>query len=54
MNGHQIRTEDLYMTTDGGRTWTLTLQKDELTGVIDVDMDPTDPNILYAINMAKN
>ncbi|MEE4115370.1 MAG: hypothetical protein V2I37_04330 [Marinilabiliaceae bacterium] len=38
----------LYMTTDGGSTWELTLQKDELTGVIDVDMDPTDSNILYA------
>ena len=38
----------LYMTTDGGNTWELTLQKDELTGVIDVDMDPSDPNIIYA------
>lgn len=38
----------LYMTTDGGKTWNLILQKDELTGVIDVDMDPTDPNTIYA------
>jgi photosystem II stability/assembly factor-like uncharacterized protein len=37
-----------YMTTDGGKTWTATLQKDELTGVIDVAMDPSDPNIIYA------
>lgn len=38
----------LYMTTDGGKTWNATLVMDELTGVIDVDMDPADPNILYA------
>jgi len=37
-----------YMTTDGGKTWVATLQKDDLTGVIDVDMDPADPNIIYA------
>jgi len=38
----------LYKTIDGGTSWTLILQKDELTGVIDLDMDPTDANILYA------
>jgi photosystem II stability/assembly factor-like uncharacterized protein len=38
----------LYMTTDGGVTWTATLQIDELTGVIDVDVDPSDPSIIYA------
>jgi photosystem II stability/assembly factor-like uncharacterized protein len=38
----------LYMTSDGGKTWELVLQKDELTGVIDVDMDPSDPNTIYA------
>ncbi|MFO7755478.1 MAG: hypothetical protein R6V34_05810 [Bacteroidales bacterium] len=37
-----------YMTTDGGQTWEATLQIDELTGVIDVDMDPVNPDILYA------
>ncbi len=37
-----------YMTTDGGKTWEATLQVDELTGVIDVDMDPVNPDILYA------
>lgn len=36
-----------YKTTDGGETWTRTLKKDELTGVIDVDMDPSNPDILY-------
>jgi len=38
----------LYMTNDGGVTWTILLQKDELTGVIDLEMDPSDPNIIYA------
>lgn len=38
----------LYMTVDGGATWTPILQKDDLTGVIDVDMDPVNPDILYA------
>lgn len=37
-----------YMTTDGGKTWTATLQIDDMTGVIDVAMDPTDPSIIYA------
>ena len=37
-----------YMTTDGGKTWTVTLQIDDLTGVIDVAMDPSDPNTIYA------
>lgn len=38
----------LYMTNDGGKTWTNILQKDDLTGVIDVEMDPSDSNTLYA------
>jgi photosystem II stability/assembly factor-like uncharacterized protein len=36
------------MTTDGGRTWTKTLFVDNEHGVADMDMDPTNPNILYA------
>jgi photosystem II stability/assembly factor-like uncharacterized protein len=38
----------LYKTADGGRTWTASLTIDEDTGVIDVAMDPSDPNTLYA------
>ncbi|MFC2160776.1 hypothetical protein ACFLRW_02905 [Acidobacteriota bacterium] len=38
----------VYKTTDGGANWELILQKDDLTGAIDFDMDPSDPNTLYA------
>ena len=38
----------LFMTTDGGETWTKTLGGGEWTGVSDVVVDPRDPNILYA------
>ncbi len=51
VSGHEWtpnKERGLYKTTDGGVTWTPVLQIDDLTGVIDVDMDPTDPNILYA------
>ncbi|MEE2993698.1 MAG: hypothetical protein VX603_11055 [Gemmatimonadota bacterium] len=38
----------LYKTTDGGKTWNRVLGIDEHTGIVDVAMDPDDPNILYA------
>ncbi|MFZ5939183.1 MAG: WD40/YVTN/BNR-like repeat-containing protein [Bacteroidota bacterium] len=38
----------LYKTTDGGKSWTPVLQVDDETGVVDVVMDPNDPNTLYA------
>jgi hypothetical protein len=38
----------LYKTSDGGETWDRLLGIDEHTGVVDVAMDPSDPNILYA------
>ena len=38
----------LYKTTDGGRTWQLVLKGDEDTGVVEMAMDPSDPNTLYA------
>ncbi len=37
----------LYKTTDGGKNWEKVLFVDEDTGVIDVQMHPTDPNTLY-------
>ncbi len=38
----------LYKSIDGGKTWTLSLQIDENTGVTDVEFDPSNPDILYA------
>ena len=38
----------VYKTTDGGRTWDKVLYVDTLTGVVDMVMDPQDPNTLYA------
>ena len=38
----------VYMTTDGGKSWTRTLYIDREHGVSDLEMDATNPNILYA------
>jgi hypothetical protein len=38
----------VYLTTDGGETWTRTLEVDEHTGAGDLVMDPTNPDVLYA------
>ena len=38
----------VFMTTDGGKTWTKTLYLDNQHGVADLEIDPTNPNILYA------
>ncbi len=38
----------VFMTTDGGATWTKTLFINEDTGVIDIAVDMESPNILYA------
>ena len=42
------RARGLYKTTDGGVTWEHSLFIDENTGCIDVQMDPENPQILYA------
>jgi photosystem II stability/assembly factor-like uncharacterized protein len=41
-------TRGVYKTTDGGATWTKVLYVDEFTGAVDLVMDPSDPNTLYA------
>jgi len=38
----------IFRTTDGGKTWTKVLAKDENTGGIDVVFDPHNPNIVFA------
>lgn len=38
----------LYKTTDGGATWKPVLQITENTGVTDLDVDPRNPDIMYA------
>ena len=38
----------LYKTTDGGKTWKAVLTISENTGVADVAIDPSSPDILYA------
>jgi photosystem II stability/assembly factor-like uncharacterized protein len=37
----------VYKTTDGGKTWTHSLKISPKTGVVDIAMDPKDPNTLY-------
>jgi photosystem II stability/assembly factor-like uncharacterized protein len=38
----------LFKTTNGGRSWSKILYKNDLTGCSDVDIDPTNANIVYA------
>jgi photosystem II stability/assembly factor-like uncharacterized protein len=38
----------VFKTTDGGRTWTQSLYLDDVTGAIDVEMDPSNHDVLYA------
>lgn len=38
----------VFRTTDGGKSWTKVLYKDDQTGAIDVTFDPHDPRIVYA------
>ena len=44
----ESRERGVYKTVDGGDTWELVLYLDENTGAIDLAMDPSDPNTLFA------
>lgn len=43
----------LYRTTDGGETWTRVLYVDEKTGVVDVAINPENPDILFAASYER-
>lgn len=43
----------LYKTTDGGSHWTRVLRPSEHTGVVEVVMDPHDPDILFAATFQR-
>jgi photosystem II stability/assembly factor-like uncharacterized protein len=38
----------LFKTNDGGKSWAKVLYKNDLTGCSDVDIDPTNANVVYA------
>jgi photosystem II stability/assembly factor-like uncharacterized protein len=38
----------VFKSTDGGATWTKTLYRDDKSGVVDLDIDSKNPNIVYA------
>jgi photosystem II stability/assembly factor-like uncharacterized protein len=38
----------IYKTTDAGKTWNQTLASDANTGAVDLDMDPSNEQVLYA------
>ncbi len=38
----------VFRTTDGGQSWEKVLYLDDFTGAVDLAMDPTDPNVIYA------
>lgn len=38
----------VYKTTDGGKTWSRILFRNDSTGAIDLTMDPSNPEVLYA------
>ncbi|WP_291721053.1 WD40/YVTN/BNR-like repeat-containing protein [Bernardetia sp.] len=44
----------IYKTTDGGKTWQKTLFVDENTGAVDLIIDPSNPNTLYAATWQRH
>jgi len=50
-SGHEWTDNEMrgvFKTVDGGRTWKKVLYRSPRTGAIDLVMDPTNPNVLYA------
>lgn len=50
-----LRTEDrgLYKSTNGGEDWEQVLYLNDSTGVIDIEVHPEDPNIVYAASWTR-
>lgn len=44
----------VYLSEDGGQTWTQTLGDDEWVGATDLELDPGNPNRLYAATWQRN
>ena len=44
----------VYKTTDGGKTWTASLNEHEWTGVTDILIDPREPDRLYAATWQRH
>src|SRR6266536_2621258 len=45
--GHNTE-RGVFRSTDGGATWQRVLYRDDQTGAVDLAMDPTNPQVLYA------
>jgi photosystem II stability/assembly factor-like uncharacterized protein len=43
-----------YKTTDGGRTWRVTLSAGPYTGVTDIALDPRNPDVVYATTYQRD
>ncbi len=43
----------IYRTDDGGKSWNLVLPGDDQTGFVDLVMDPSDPDTLYAASWER-
>ena len=55
--GHGSSTNEergLFKTIDGGTTWNRSLYIDDRTSVIDMCMDPSDPDVLYATSWQRD